>query len=140
MEPLKYKETEFKVSVGRALTIPIDGATQLQFTLQSNVHPKHGKWEAQVVVRNGGIVPATEEFIIEAPADGYQASMKIDAETPKPPTWQLYQGGSFYLKAGENFGRLDIEMIPGNDWFRVKTWINPKSGSRNIEYDSSKSH
>lgn len=137
-EPLKFREKEFKISVGRPLTIPIEGATQLQFTLLSNVHPKRGKWEAEVMVQNGGIIPATEEFIVEAPTDGYEPKMTIGSQTPKPPTWQLYQGGSFYLKMSENYGRMDIEMIPGKDWFRVKTWINPKPGSRNVEYDPKK--
>ena len=137
-EPLKFREKEFKISVGRPLKIPIDGTTQLLFTLLSNVHPKHGRWEAEVVVQNGGIVPATEEFIVEAPTDGYESKMTIGPQTPKPPTWELYQGGSFYLKTGENYGRLDIEMIPENDWFRVTTWINPKPGSRNVEYDPKK--
>ncbi len=134
-EPLQYREEEIKISVGHPIMIPIDGATRLQITLQSNEHPKRGKWEAEVVVQNGGIVPAAEEFNVEAPIAGYQPSMTIGAQTPKPPAWRLYQGGSFYLKLGENYGRLDIEMIPGNDWFRMKIWINPKSGSRNLEYE-----
>lgn len=137
-EALRYREQEIKVRVGHPLTISIDGSTRLQFTLNSNVHPKRGKWEAEMIVENGGVVPAREEFIVEAPATGYEPRLTIGPETPKPPTWQLYQGGSFYLKLGENYGRLDIEMIPGNDFFRLKTWLNPNPGSRNLEYDPGK--
>jgi len=134
-EPLIYHEEKIKVTVGQPLTIPIDGATHLRFILRSNVDPDRGKWEAELGVQDGGIVPATGEFIVEAPATGYQTTMIIGPQTPKPPRWVLYQGGSFYLKIGDNYGRLDIEMIPEKDWLRIKTWINPKSGSRNVELD-----
>jgi hypothetical protein len=137
-EPLIYREQEVKVSAGSRVKVSIGGQAQLVFALMSNQHPRRGRWEAEVTIEGGGFVPATEEFIVEAPTTGYQPTMTIGPQTPKPPTWQLYQGGSFYLKMGENYGRLDIEMIPGNDWFRMKTWINPKRGSRSLEYDPKK--
>lgn len=137
-EALLYKEKEIKIAVGTPVSVPVYGGTAIRILLQSNQHPKKGRWESQVSVQNGGLVPATEEFITEAPVNGYQAELTVNPQTPKPPTWELYQGGSFYAKAGQNYGRLDIEMIPGNDWLRVTTWINPTAGSRNVEVDPAK--
>lgn len=137
-EALLYKEKEIKIVVGTPVSVPVYGGTAIRILLQSNQHPKNGRWESQVSVQNGGLIPATEEFITEAPVNGYQAEMTVNPQTPKPPTWELYQGGSFYVKAGQNYGRLDIEMIPGNDWLRVTTWINSTAGSRNVEVDLAK--
>lgn len=137
-EPLIYWEKELKVAVQNPIKIPIFKETQMQFALLSNVYPTQGKWAAQVIIQNGGLIPATDEFLVEAPASGFQSSLDLTPQTPKPPKWQMGQGGAFYLKAGQNYGRLDIEMEPGNDWFHIKVWVNPQVGSRNIEDNGNK--
>jgi hypothetical protein len=80
---------------------------------------------------------APEEFITEAPLTGYQSHTILTSETQKPPKWEPYQGGSFYIQAGQNFGRMEIKMIPGNESLKIITWINPTQGSRNVEDDKS---
>jgi len=132
--PIVRWEKEFKVAIGTPVTVQLDSQTQIQFELLSNVHPHFGQWEARVTMTGGGLMLATDEFPYEAPGSGYATSMVIDAKTPKPPLWQLGQGGVFYIKADAVYGRMNIEMEPGNDWFRFKLWLNP-SGSRNLETD-----
>lgn len=134
--PIIYNEKEIKISVNNPARINLYGTTEIVILLTSNQHPGAGKWSATIEVKNGGIMAAQEEFIVEAPDVGYQPYMAIDQSTPRPPTWSLYQGGSFYIKLKDNFGRLDLEMIPGKDWLRIKTWINPSVGSKILETDS----
>jgi len=133
-EPLVHNSYEVPVTIGNAAEVKINnGQSTMSFTLLSNDWHREGKWEVQVSIQNGGITPATEEFIIQAPAEGYQQNLNLDKKTPKSPNWPSGEGGFFYLKSGQNYGRMDIQMIPGKKTVYLDVWINPKVGSRNIE-------
>ncbi len=89
----------------------------------------------RISVLNGGLQTSVEEFPFSAPTSAYQPSLLLDDRTPKPPMWSdLYEGGEFYFQSGSNYGRIDVEMISGKDWVRIKSWVNP-SGSTNLEFD-----
>ena len=138
VEPMIHREFEIKFPQGNSSEINLVGETRLSVTLLKNEPGRDRSWTARVDVVNGGFIPTTEEFAFEAPVDGYQSSLMIDTRTPKGPTWErLYEGGSFYVRADGNFGRVDIRMIPGKSWMRVDLFLNP-SGSRNLEYDPAK--
>jgi hypothetical protein len=135
-EPLIYREQEVKIAVGSQASVVLNQQAQLQINLLVNSKPIEKTWSASVTVNGGGLQPALDEFPFEAPTEGYQNSLTLDSQTPKPPTWvNLYEGGAFYIMAGQNFGRIELEMIPGKDWLRVKSWINPNPSSRNLEFD-----
>ncbi len=132
--PLIYQKQELKISIGATSEVTLDTGTKLQIDLIANPRSGQGLWSMRVSVLNGGLQPTAEEFPFSAPLYKYQASLVLDDNTPKPPTWEsLYQGGSFYLKAGSNYGRIEVQMISGKDWMRIKSWINP-SGSQNLEF------
>jgi hypothetical protein len=138
-EPLIYREREVKIAVGSQATVILNQQAQLQINLLINSRPIEKTWSASVTVNGGGLQPALDEFPFEAPTAGYKKSMILDTKTPKPPTWvNLYEGGAFYIMAGQDFGRIELEMIPGKDWLRVKSWINPNPNSRNLEFDPEK--
>ena len=137
-EPLIYHERELKISVGTSTEITLDIGAKLQIELLTNPKPKEGPWSMRVSALTGGLHVCTEEFPFLAPADGYPPNLSLDDNTPKPPKWaELYEGGAFYLKSGLNYGRIEIQMISGKDWMRIKSWLNP-SGSRNLEFDPTK--
>lgn len=137
-ESLAFHQQEVKISIGSTSEVALGTGAKLQIDLITNPQPKQGPWSMRVSVLNGGLQPTIEEFPFSAPPDKYQSSLVSDDNTPKPPTWEsLYQGGSFYLKAGSNYGRIEIQMIPGKDWMRIKSWMNP-SGSQNLEFDPAK--
>jgi hypothetical protein len=133
-EPLVHNAYKIIVSLGKTAVVKLNnGQTTINFTLLSNDWHREGKWELQVSLQNGGIIPTAEEFITQAPAEGYQLSFTLDKKTPKSPKWPSGQGGFFYLQSGQNYGRIDIRMIPGLKTVYLDVWINPKPGSRNIE-------
>jgi hypothetical protein len=137
-DALFYREQEFKVTVGAINEVTLDTGAKLQIELLANPRPRQGPWAMRVTVLSGGLQSAAEEFPFLAPTDDYQSSLTLDDDTPKPPGWaEIYEGGAFYLKSRSNYGRLEIQMISGRDWMRIKTWLNP-SGSRNLEFDPAK--
>lgn len=133
-EPLVHNSYKIPVSLGNTEVVKLNnGQTTMDFTLLANDWHREGKWEGQVSFQNGGIIPTAEEFITQAPAEGYQQSFTLDKQTPKSPKWTSGQGGFFYLQSGQNYGRIDIRMIPGLKTVYLDVWINPKPGGRNIE-------
>ena len=137
-ESLIYRERELKVAVGEVNEVMLDTGGELQIELLTNPRPQEGSWSMRASVVNGGIQVVAEEFPFLAPTDNYQSSLVLDNTIPKPPRWtDVYQGGIFYLKTGSTYGRIEIQMISGKDWMRIKSWFNP-SGARNLEFDPTK--
>lgn len=135
---LIYHEQELKIGIGATSELTLDTGAKLQIDLITNPRPKQGPWVMRVIALDGGLQPTVDEFPYSAPTDGYQPSLILDDNTPKPPTWEnLYLGGSLYFKAGSVYGRIEMQMISGKDWMRIKSWTNP-SGSRNLEFDHTK--
>jgi len=97
-------------------------------------------WEADVEVPGGGLIESSEEFMVEAPDEGYL------------PRWSFAQTGSelhflndvhrtFYFRSRDGkFGRLYVRLLPRyNEGAKVdlELYLNP-SGSRNLEIDPTK--
>lgn len=134
-DPLIYREQELKVAMGFSIEVGLDAGATLRIELLSNPRPQQDSWSMRASVANGGMQVAAEEFPFLAPTDNYQTSLILDDATPKPPGWtEIYEGGILYLKTGSTYGRIEIQMISGKDWMRIKSWLNP-SGSRNLEFD-----
>ena len=135
-EALQHRKDEITVDIGRVGLIRVDSQTAVQVELTANGGLREENWSARVSVSGGGIQTSTEEFPFIAPEGGYQSSLTLDAETPKPGNWtELYQGGQFYIKtADERYGRIELKAVPGKTFMRYLLFLNP-SGSRNLEYD-----
>ena len=138
-EPLVKIEKELKLpKVVSEASVRIDETTSLAVKLLSNEVRSGQPWEVKVSVEGGAVQTTTDEFAVEAPADGYQRSLTLTRKTPKPPSWNdLYEGGILYFKGPEKYGRIELRMMPGKEWLRATIYLNP-SGSRNLEYDPAK--
>jgi len=134
---LFHKEGEFSFGPHEPGLLAIDPRVSLRVHLMSNGSQHERNWAASVTVSGGGIRVSTNEFPFTAPEDGYQPSLTLDTKTPKPSNWiGIYQGGQFYLRTDDGrFGRLDLKTIPSKTFMRYEVWLNPKPGSRNLEYD-----
>ena len=100
------------------------------------------KWSARLHAYSGGIQPVNVEFATIAPESGYQSAISINQDTPQPAGFQsgsLYSGGRFFVKTESGYAFVDFRMVPGHKGFRVISYLNPNVGSRNLEFDSSKS-
>jgi hypothetical protein len=94
-------------------------------------------WSAKIEVIGGGIVAtSSEEPIYRAPENGYVSTI----DYPKLEQKQGVGARLFYIKTSdEKYGLLQLEIYPGDDGpttrCLIKAYMNPKVGSRNLEYD-----
>ncbi len=152
IEPLRHYEHRFDLPPdGRPAAIDlmagkaVEGG-QLRVTLWRNpVNIHRGRpfqWSAKIEVVGGGLVKADESKPFIAPTDGYEPSADY-AFQPKNPDWDPdWHGGirrMFYVRTADGmYGRVQIELDarsqPPPCALFVEGWLNPKSGSRNLEY------
>ena len=105
--------------------------------------PESGRkftWRCRVTVPGGGLVERKGQFDFEAPEDGYEESVDLgmphDAEE-----WTSDQQRDYFVKLPDGrFARVNFRMIAGgNHYFVMESFLNPKPGSRNLEYDPKQS-
>lgn len=103
-------------------------------------------WSAKIEVVGGGLLQGDESKPFIAPKEGYQASVEYSFQ-PKNFDWEAgFEGGirnMYYVRTADgNYARvqiqLDAELQPPPCWLFMDTWLNPKPGSRNLEYDLAK--
>jgi hypothetical protein len=141
-EPLVKREVRLHVSIGKPATFALNptdpNAAKIVIDLQTNAQLRDKQWSARISVPSGGLKSTLEEFPYEAPESGYEPSVMSEYDTPKPVGVDGgYQGGVFYVKAPKGYGRVEIKMMPGNNFARITSFWNP-SGSRNLEFDPAK--
>jgi len=97
-------------------------------------------WTLTVGIANGGLVENTDTYPNEAPADGYQQSITITMPADDK-NWASSLTRSYYFQSGQMYGRMTINVTanfqPPPTFFGASIYTNP-SGSRNLEFDSSK--
>lgn len=97
-------------------------------------------WRCRLTVPGGGLVERKGQFDFEAPQDGYEESVELgmrqDAEQ-----WTSDQQRDYFVKLPDGrFARINFRMIAGgNHYFVMESFLNPKPGSRNLEYDPKQS-
>lgn len=134
-EPLLIREQEQPAAPGQTTRFEIGGGATVTVELLTKGIFGAKDWRAKISVPGGGLQVTDEEFAFLAAESGYRPSLLLDHDTPKPPAWmELYEGGVFFVKTPTGFGRVELKMIPGKDWMRLTSYVNP-SGSRNLEFD-----
>jgi hypothetical protein len=114
-----------------------DGDLRVKIVRPARIQPReHFDWSFVIETINGGILPADDEFLYLAPAEGYQTPYRLEF-TSSQTNWTGLVKQEFYVRSrgGAVYGRLDVEVIADyNDKsvFSVKSVVNP-SGSRNLE-------
>ncbi len=114
-------------------------------TLRITKGPKINKrfdWTATVEGAGGaGLIESTDEFMMTAPEEGYQSQWTFSQKA----TDEKYQSQiqkKFYVKTGESkYARVELRIIPEyNETAAIDltVYLNPKPGSRNLEFDPSK--
>lgn len=96
-------------------------------------------WRCRLTVRGGGLVERKRQFDFVAPKEGYEESVELgmpqDAEQ-----WTSQQQRNFFIKLSDGrYARINFRMIAGgNHYFVLESYLNPKPGSRNLEFDPTK--
>ncbi len=130
---------------GKFYQVPLKGVKE-QLKISFTVDPKGTNsnsldWSMKLKVIDGGLIESTDEFMNEAPLDGYISNLSYEYKKGEKDFSDDIRK-KFYLKArnGEVYGRLECRIHPYyNDIVAVdiKYWLNP-NGSRNLQYDRSK--
>ncbi len=97
-------------------------------------------WKCRMTVPGGGALQRGGEFDFQAPAGGYERSIEIDMPRTLGEKWQRIKTLDYFLKLKDgSFARATLTMYAGHDNFLVlDSYVNPKPGSRNLEYDPNK--
>ena len=106
---------------------------------QSKNAQGHYEWHCRFSTPGGGLVERGDQLDQEAPVDGYKPFVEFEMAQNTQP-WRPSAGGEYFLKIGNgSYARARLQMIAGGDHFAtVESYLNPKPGSRNLEYDPSK--
>jgi hypothetical protein len=131
--PLVASEGKIALTFGTPSSIPMPrqagSASPLKVTVFDN-DARTKKWKAHVLVNGGGITPALEEFPFEAPKEGYQPSIDLTEDSPRPPGWQdMHVGGTFYIKTAEGYGVLKLRQIRGKKTLHYEVFLNAEGGT-----------
>ncbi|MBK8478800.1 MAG: carboxypeptidase regulatory-like domain-containing protein [Opitutaceae bacterium] len=139
-EPLivrENQEAELAPGQSKAFSIGPSGTT-ITVARQLSPNVDQRAWVGRVSVEGGGLALATDEFPFEAPENGYESSIVVDSQTPKPVIWQGDNGTAFFVRTPQGYGRVTVRNTPGMAWVYVSSYFNPKPGSRNLEFDPAK--
>tara|TARA_B100001093_G_C26833773_1_gene1017407 strand:- start:85 stop:1158 length:1074 start_codon:yes stop_codon:yes gene_type:complete len=99
-------------------------------------------WTLNIEVNDGGIIPTNDTFLYEAPESGYQTSFTLEMKADSKDWTRELKKAKFYVKSrgGKIYSSFVVDVYAVyNDQsvFNIE-WLTNLSGSRNLEYDSSK--
>jgi Carboxypeptidase regulatory-like domain len=98
--------------------------------------PRPYDWKVEITPVEGKILPHNDPFPFEAPADGYELSAILNfTKTMPQQKWKDQSETSYYIRFNDNtYARILIECYAGEkSLITLKSWLNPKTGSRNLE-------
>jgi hypothetical protein len=100
-------------------------------------------WEVtlEAVGSGAGLLESKDEFMVEAPENGYQQTWKF-AQKAGAEGFQSEMQAKFFVKtAGGQFARIEVRVLPEyNEMAAVDlaSYFNPEPGNRNLEFDPAK--
>jgi hypothetical protein len=101
--------------------------------------PRQFDWRVILAVPGGEIQPCNDEFPFTAPENNYTPS--IDVNMPSAAeNWKHGIDQQFYIRYTNpvRYGRIRFQMDGASQNVSVAYWLNPASGSRNLEFDATK--
>lgn len=133
---------------GQPVRVGLSSKSAADLTIQAWTSPRPAEaannapfdWKVRVEVPGGGLVAYEDAYQFEAPAEGYAPSVEFAMPAGGVDgKWRDRFDETFFVKlANGNYARMRFQMIAGGSHFAVvESYYNP-SGSRNLEYDPSK--
>ena len=143
-EPLIVVSDKYRIPADGTFAIDLktgrEGGNDLSIEIVDNSDPTGKKWAVKVKAPSG-LQVAEDQFASVAPESGYESEIAIDQDTKQPSGFQsgsLYKGGRFYVKTTSGYALVDFRMVAGKKSLRLTSYLNPKPGSRNLEFDPAK--
>lgn len=118
------------------------GDLELRLTRADSGNPDRPDWALTIQgVGGAGLAESAEEFMFEAPADGYVNQVRVEQRDGSPDYQsQTYRNYYVRLADGKTFARIETHVFSRYNEgaaVNVTVYLNP-SGSRNLEYDPAK--
>jgi len=134
--------TEIDLGTGQVVAASKGQLRVEVWTQNQGMNPNRGQhydWRCRLTIVGGGLVERTGQFDFEAPEGGYEPTAEL-AQSATAERWRPSMAKQFFVRLADNrYARIKMEMIAGGDHFIVlESYLNPKPGSRNLEFDSSK--
>lgn len=139
VKPVQKDGTEARINVGEN----VGGLTVQMWASPPKPGAVNGvpfAWKCRVSVTGGGLVPYKDEYQFTAPEKGYAPFAEFEMpEEGKDGKWRDRFEQLYFLKlANGHYARAHFRIIAtGGHFAVVQSYYNP-SGSRNLEYDPSK--
>lgn len=96
-------------------------------------------WSFEIAAIDGGLVPRSDKYNFTAPETGYEPAQKVSIPATLPrPQWEEVAERSYFVKFNDGaFARIDVTAF-NSAGVEIKGYINPQTGSRNLESDPKK--
>jgi hypothetical protein len=96
-------------------------------------------WRFRISVPGGGLSARKDEFDFVAPSEGYQSSIEVSME-PTEARWSNAFEADYFIKLGNGtYARANFLFVSSGEHFLTLTsYVNPRVGSRNLEFDKAK--
>jgi hypothetical protein len=134
---LKKDGTPMKVNLA---TGKVSNSGQLQVQAWTAERPPDGTkrfdWKYRISVPGGGVIERANPFDFEAPEKGYHNFLEFEMPA-NVERWIPGIEKSYFLRLADGrYARIEFRMVAqGYHYFRIDSLLNPKSGSRNLEFD-----
>jgi hypothetical protein len=120
-------------------TLSPPGDLTAQITREPRNADAKFNWSVTISVPDGGLLETNEEFMFEAPTDGYQQSIEVQMTT-NDLNWTAGAKMRFYFKSrnGSIYGWAEATIYPQYQKaaaIDMDYYVNP-TGSRNLEPDN----
>ena len=155
MESLVYvQQKRWKISLdGTPCLIALDsedgkGSHQIEFRLWSNTldRDKPGAnvydafdWTFEARIPGGGFLWNDSDLNFQAPEAGYKEMIRYHLPKTLPrDKWKGFRNGRYFVRFPDGtHARISFDIDAGSDRrpLYMKSWFNPKSGSRNLATD-----
>jgi hypothetical protein len=96
-------------------------------------------WRYRLSVVGGGLIERTGQFDFEAPMEGYLPAFELNMPSGAEPWHSRLTKEYFASLPDGRYARFSIRFYPGSRNFVVlESYLNPKPGDRNLEFDPNK--
>lgn len=108
------------------------------WTQDSDLRPYD--WKCRITAPGGGLLERIGNFDFIAPESGYVSGVEINMPSNLGKDWHAQVSKNYFIKFGsDNYARVDFTMIAeGDHFFSLTSYVNPKHGHRNLEFDAAK--
>ena len=144
--PVHRKISEKIPSNGEVVYIPLAGGSEdrsyaVAVKSIKNITSKKDleklyDWEFELSIPGGGFVERKGELDFDAPAEGYEATVRFVVSKDDPTKWSRSIRKSYFIRFGDGtHATWSVSMSAGfNNSISGDVYFNPKVGSRNLRF------